>query len=196
MHEGSKKDPKKKSTPKPQDTEEKFCFDFQKRSCTRGASCPYAHRKELRGRSATRGRPNSPKGNKGDKPPVLSSRKASPREATSASLDMLPQAAKLPLRHRGPPIQRSRSGQIPQSQSQRLMQSAQGTPCSRRLSTPKLMCVRFPQKVRVSSLFPRRGAGGEVVAARGVTCLFHKMSHCTKLIVGRDDCRRCLAYET
>ena len=52
-----KRDPKKKSAPKPKDAEEKYCFDFQKGSCTRGANCPYAHRKEPRGRSATRGRP-------------------------------------------------------------------------------------------------------------------------------------------
>ena len=64
-----KRDPKKKSAPKPKDTEEKYCFDFQKGSCTRGANCPYAHRKEPRGRSATRGRPSSPKGGKGEKAP-------------------------------------------------------------------------------------------------------------------------------
>ena len=65
-----KRDPKKKSAPyKPKDTEEKYCFDCQKGSCTRGANCPYAHRKEPRGRSATRGRPSSPKGIKGEKAP-------------------------------------------------------------------------------------------------------------------------------
>ena len=64
-----KKGPKEKSAPKPKDAEEKYCFDFQKGSCTRGANCPYTHRKEPRGRSATRGRTSSPKGNKGGKPP-------------------------------------------------------------------------------------------------------------------------------
>ena len=72
-----KKDPKKKSAPKPKDTEEKYCFDFQKVSCTRGANCPCAHRKEPRGRSATRGRPNSPKGNKETSHCVLSLHKVS-----------------------------------------------------------------------------------------------------------------------
>ena len=58
-----KKDFKRKSAPKPKDA-------VTSRARARvGANCPYARRKEPRGRSATRGRTSSPKGNKGDKPP-------------------------------------------------------------------------------------------------------------------------------